>query len=389
MTRQRKPSRLSGVYQYTVRDGKKWGATVEQERDWQTGKRRTVRKHGFRTQDEAHAWRVEQQDKRRRGDTVEPSMVPLGQWASDWLAMQRDKRPKSVIAYASRLTHLTDVLGAVPLSRVTPAMLDRLYGAFQDRGYKPATIQGFHRTYKTLFQRAVDQRLIAHNPAALVRPPSGGSKQPTVWTADELRQFLAVNGGDPYWGLIWRFMAETWVRVGELIALQWDAVDLEAGTVRIDRTITLDRDKTRMAGPPKSKAGRRTIAISRGLVDALRQHRDRQRFLPLTSAVQKWTTVVHRSDLVFPGQRTGSWLHQPAIADALKVACHKAGVPVLTPHEIRHTGATIADREGVNPKIISQRLGHSDVATTLRLYRHTDADEHRKAADQIGALMVV
>jgi integrase len=159
-----------------------------------------------------------------------------------------------------------------------------------------------------------------------------------------------------------------------LIALRWSAVDLDAGTVRIEQTITRNAAGERVATSPKTAGSRRTIPISSELVTLLRQHRDRQRF-------------IGAPDLVFPAPRTGTWLQQPAIQHALERACVKAGVPRISPHGIRHSGGSIAYRNGMSIKVISERLGHSSMAVTMGVYVHTSEDEHRTAADKVAALL--
>ena len=373
---ERHASSIRGTYWYLTKDGKRWGATVERERDWKTGKRVPLRKHGFRTQKEAMEWRVAEQDKRRRGDTVEPSMLPLGQWCDQWLAAQTiDKRPKSVITYRNRLALVTERIGSIPISRVTPEALNGVYADLLSRDYAPGYVGDVHRTIKAVFQRALENQMIVRNPAAVARPPANDRGERPSWTGDELRRFLDATAQDEPWGLIWRFIAETWVRVGELIDLRWDAVDLDAKTVRIERTITVNAKRQRVSSVPKTVGSRRTIPVSAELATLLRHHKDRSRF------------GTGHTDLVFPAPRTGGWLQQPAIGYALEQACEKAGVLRLTPHGIRHTGGSLAYADDVPLKIISERLGHANATITHNIYVHTDRDQHRAAAEQIGDLL--
>jgi integrase len=186
--------------------------------------------------------------------------------------------------------------------------------------------------------------------------------------------FLAATAADPFWHVVFRFMAETWVRIGELSALRWDSVDLVTATVRIEEAVTRDSNRKRTTGTPKTAKSRRVLPISRELTDLLRAHRDRQRF-------------TGGSDLVFPGQRSGQWMQQPAIAGALLKYCRTAGVPEITPHGLRHIGGSIAYMSGMNLQLVSERMGHSDPAFTARIYMHTDQTSHRVAADEFARLL--
>jgi len=372
--RTRTPSkRFPAVYWYETDRGRLWGATVELEPDWRTGKRITKRKQGFRTQDEAREWRIAEQDKRRRGDTLEPSMLPFGLYCEEWLA-GLTMRPRSLVTYQGRIAHITKRIGDVPLSRVTTAMLDRVYAEMIAAGYAASTIRDAHSAVRVALRRAVNHRLITVNPAEFARPPEAKRTAPVTWTPDQMRAFLATAADDPGWGLLFRFLSETWARIGEAIDLRWDAVDLDAATIRIERTITLDSQRQRVSGTPKTSAGRRTIPISRELADWLRRHKDQQRFRG------------RGTDLVFPA-RHGGWLQQITVAQALRRMCERAGVPLVTPHGLRHIGGSLAYADGVSLKVISERLGHSSMTVTASIYISADVHQHRSAADQIGRML--
>jgi integrase len=369
-----------GITKYQNADGKDvYRVQVYQGRDWQTGKRRYASQQPFTSLKAAVAWQAEQKDRVRRGEVFTPSMTPLGQVCDDWLDSLASVSPKTRAGYRHQLAWITAEIGDVPLSRVTPAMLERVYADHLRAGHKASTIRGVHTTIKRVFQRAVDHEQIRTNPAARVRPPSETPDPPVTWTHAQMRYFLDVSADDPYWGVVWRFMAETWVRVGELAALTWDALDVEARTVTISRTMTVDDGGARtVADKGKTPAARRVIPITAELVGLLRYHRDGLRFMGRNAT---------DTGLVFPAPQSGSWLGQTTVAYALRQACRRAGVPVLKPHEVRHTGGSIAYRAGVDPKVISERLGHSTPEFSMRVYLHSDEDLHRQVAERIGELL--
>ena len=121
-------------------------------------------------------------------------------------------------------------------------------------------------------------------------------------------------------------------------------------------------------GMPKSEAGRRAVALPRLAVAALEEQRARQR---ARGVVTGW--VFDRGD--------GERLHAETFRGRLERAMNYAGVPRLTPHGLRHTGATALRRAGVSPKTLATRLGHSSVSTTFDLYAHALVEDQRDAAE--------
>jgi integrase len=364
----RTPSkRHRGIYSYPTADGRRWGATVELDRDWKTGKRISKRRQGFRTQADAEAWRIEQQDKRRKGETVAPSLTPLGIYLAEWLAGRIDIAASTVRGYEAQLARITATLGSVPLARLTPRMIETCYADLVRSGLRSSTVNASHRILSQALKDAVRLRLLPANPVEHVKPPSAKPGAKVVYDIEQMRTLLDGTAQDAPWGLVWRVLAETWVRIGELLSLRWEAVDCTQRTVRIDRG--------------KTAAAARTIPISAALADALRKHQDGERFRA-SSRGQQWSD----RRPVFANDH-GQAFSRPHVANQLAKACARLGLPVVTPHEIRHSGGSIAYRSGMPIKTISERMGHRNITTTLAIYTHTDLADHRDLGDKIGALL--
>jgi integrase len=368
-----------GITKYQNADGKDvYRVQVYQGRDWQTGKRRYASQQPFTTLKAAVAWQAEQKDRVRRGELVEPSMLPFGQWAGQWLATLIDASHQSRNIYRTRIERVLPAIGQAPISRITPAMLDAAYAGLIEAGYSPTTVRSIHSTVSAILARAVEHSMILRNPATVARPPAARKHEQVTWTAEQLRHFLTVTADTP-WSIVWRTMAETWIRVGELIDLRWGSVDLDGRTVTIERTITLGRDRKPVSNERgKTATARRTIPITAELADGLRHHRDKLRFLDRDTSA---------TGLVFPAPTHGGWMVNASVAYALRAACLRAELPVLSPHGLRHTGGSIAYRAGIDVKTISERLGHATPSFTLAVYTHLNDDHHRAAADEIGKLL--
>ena len=154
------------------------------------------------------------------------------------------------------------------------------------------------------------------------------------------------------------------MRNGELLAVQWRDVDLEAGTLQVKRTVFGGK-----VSPPKTASGRRTIRLSKLAIAALRQHR--------TNANER-----HTSEWVF-SSRAGTPISVHDLHNrSWKPLLERAGLPAGTRmHDLRHSAATLLLSKGVAIKVISEMLGHADVSTTLSIYAHVLPDMQSIAAD--------
>jgi len=168
--------------------------------------------------------------------------------------------------------------------------------------------------------------------------------------------------------------------VTELLELRWDDIDLERGTVAIRRTLTRGVNGLTY-GEPKSKAGRRSIALPDVCVSALRTHRIGQleRRLQFDAAWQDTGLVFDRGD--------GSMLHPNTMSKTYHRLIVKAGLPRIRFHDLRHTAATLMLANGEHPKIVQERPGHSDISMTLNRYSHVTMDMQRDASDRLAKLL--
>jgi integrase len=157
---------------------------------------------------------------------------------------------------------------------------------------------------------------------------------------------------------LWVLMATTGVRVGEALGLRWDDLDLDARTLRINRTVYRGQ-----GSQPKTSSGRRTIKLSKLATEALKQH-------PRTS---EWVFATNKGTTINPNNlRFRSW----------KWLLDHAGLPSGTRmHDLRHSAATLLLSRSVPIKVVSEMLGHADVSITLSIYAHVLPDMQDKAAD--------
>jgi integrase len=198
-------------------------------------------------------------------------------------------------------------------------------------------------------------------------PPRQVKTEIDPLTQDQMRTLLDATRGDKLHAL-YVLATTTGMRQGELIGLQWKDVDLDGGTLRVNRSVYEG-----VVSPPKTNAGRRTIRLSKLAVSALRHHR-----------VNAATRSERISEWVFPNARGTTIGHQNLHNRSWKPLLRKAGLPHSTRfHDLRHSCISMLLARGIPVKVVSEMAGHADISVTLSVYGHVLPDMQGTAADDI------
>jgi integrase len=221
------------------------------------------------------------------------------------------------------------------------------------------------------------------NPVDAADPPRASAEYAErlpVWTADQLSAFLAQVADDRLFAL-WRLLAMTGMRRGEALGLAWDDLDMESSRLTIRRAWVPVNGVAQMS-EPKTRRGRRTIALDPVTLDALKAHAARQAD-ERSECSEAWI----EAGFVFT-RTDGQPLHPWVVTKTFRELSRAAMLPAIPLHGLRHSYATLALSSGVNPRIVSARLGHATVALTLDVYSHVLPQADQEAADRIAELLV-
>lgn len=310
---------------------------------------------------------------RIQGGRPEPSKITVGQWLAEWLPSVRTKVRGSTWASYEAIVrmHLEPALGGVPLRHLRPAQVEAVY-ADLGRRLSAKSVHNAHLVFRSALEAAVRNDLIERNPAAR------GHRLPTTrpvmrtWDADQLRRFLHSVAADDLYAM-WRLLALTGARRGEVLGLRWTDVDLAGAFISIQQQLSRQGQSGVIISEPKTSRGRRRIPVDAATVAALRTRRQEQ-------------VVVPTSGLVFT-RADGARLDPDTVTEAFRRATRVAGLPPIRLHDLRHTAATLMLRAGTHPKVVQERLGHASIAITLDLYSHAVPSMAAEAADQLAALV--
>jgi integrase len=367
------------------------------------GQRQQRTKGGFETKSEALAAMAKLQKETADGTYVEGSRQTVGQYLDGWLAGVT-VRGSTYNSYRLSVDRLRPHIGDRALQALTRADVRAAYKAIGDGGrstkgnkkggpLKDKTVHNTHLALVSALGAAVEDRKLTFNPAQAAHKLVKDRPEMKTWLAAELRAFLSQTEDLPNVPLpsypLWRLAASTGMRRGEVLGLRWRDVDLDAARLSVRQQVARIRRKGADGkveviwgfGPPKTKAGRRSIALDRVTVEALKARRG-----AWAAEKVKAGKVYKDEDLVFC-KVDGSRLDPDVVSGIFERLVRKSGLPRIRFHDLRHTHATLGLAAGIHSKVMSERLGHSSITITLDLYSHAIPALGADAADRIAAVV--
>ena len=309
---------------------------------------------------DAEAWITTQAAEMLRGTYVDPAAgrVTLATYASTWTQRMRPTwRASTAAGIANSLDkHILPVLGRRPVAGLRKSDVEALCASL---ALAASTVATVHQHFGQLLAGAVEDGLIARNPATRARLPKreASKAQPVPIEVVE-----AIRAGLPDWMAVAVPLGiGAGLRQGEASGLTVDRLDFLRRTLRVDRQLLCRHVPAPVLGPPKTESSHRTIPLATFLLDALADHLRRYPAAP--------GELVLRSPAGLP-------LDADRFGHQWRRACRSAGVPGLRYHDLRHTFASTLLSRGVSVKAVADWLGHASPTITLATYAHLmPADE--------------
>ncbi|MDP2181397.1 MAG: tyrosine-type recombinase/integrase [Actinomycetota bacterium] len=380
--------------------------TIELKPDPMTGKRRRESHTVHGPRDQAEALCSQLLVDIQRGEYVARSSSTVADVCRTWLnkksaamAAKNGQKgsPRTLERYKSLLNgSVIPSLGAWPIQKLTTEHIEAFYAASLEH-VSAATVHHRHVALQQALEYAVKSHLIATNPAKDADVPEAEHREMRFLTGEEAATLIAAATGTSLEVPV-RLALDTGMRLGEILGLRWSDVSLDAGRLTVNQTVL----ELSSAGTgldfkgPKTKAGRRTIALASPTVAFLREHKRAQTAqrlamgpgwasndLVICSAcgepVRPSTVSRHFGRLVNPPT--------PKATRRTPEPEPKSG-PLSKPcrfHDLRHTHATLALAAGMPVKVVSQRLGHTKASFTLDVYAHVLPKQDQEAADTVAS----
>ena len=352
--------------------------------------RRKQRWHSVKgTRDDAEGALVRLLRSLQTGEYVEPSKLTVKFYLERWLAdyAKPNTSGKTYERYAEIVnTNLIPAIGDNKLAKLQPLHIQALYTEALKSGRQvgkgglsPRSVLHIHRVLHQALAQAVRWQLLVRNPASAVEPPRPQPTEMKVLNESETAKLLSLTARtDLYVPVL--LGVTTGMRRGEILALTWADIDLKAGTLAVTKSLEETNDGLTVKSPKTAK-GRRTIPLPMMAVEALKKHKAEhgRKRLRLGGQFQELGLVCATGD--------GSHIEPDAFSQQFKIFMRKTGLPKIRFHDLRHTHATQLLRQGVHPKVVAERLGHSSITLTLDTYSHVVPGLQEEAARQIDRLL--
>jgi integrase len=360
-----------------------WEIRIECSRDALAGKR-VIGYHTFKgNKRAAQAEERRLLGERDEGRYVVPNQMTVKEYFDLWLEYKEQRvRGTTIEGYRTIVTrHIVPALGHIQLGQFDMGHLDRYYAyKSSDAGGKLSaqTIVHHHRVLHAGLEQAVRWRYLAGNVTRLVSPPRVERPEIAAIPFDELGKVVAaVEGTELYLPVL--LGVATGARRSEILAIRWS--DLESGRVlRIARSLHSVKGALRFE-KPKTPRSRRSISLPGFAVVALRTHKREQ-----ARTKRRLANQYRDSDLICCHSDGSAWV-PTTFSNQLRLVLAGKGITGVGYHRLRHSHASYLLAAGHDIQTTSTRLGHSNAATTLRIYAHTLQGADQEAAKSIDRLL--
>ncbi len=321
---------------------------------------------------------------------IEPSKVTFENFIKRWLTeyAERDLAPKTVHRYKQILnSRVIPALGHLKVEQIRPVHLMEFYNNLTEDGIREdkkkgalseRTINHHHRLIHTVLQCAVQWQLIGSNPASRVKPPKVQRRTAKYYDEEQTAALLkALKGEKLKHKALVHLALFSGLRRGEIMGLEWSDFDFEKGTLEVKRASQYIPGQGSFDKAPKNEMSKRLISLPTSLITLLKQYKASQNAKQLKLG-DKW----QKSDRVFT-----TWDGRPGHPEWpsqwFSKFIKEKNLPPLNFHGLRHTAATLLIGQGLHAKVISSRLGHSNISTTMDIYGHALKSADTAAAEAL------
>jgi len=298
------------------------------------------------------------------GGYIAKQKETVGQFLTRWLDTYAATNTtlKTQQGYRQNLKYVNPLSGT-PLQSLTAQQIQGIYADMTERGLSATTVVQLHRILHKALGTGIKWGLLTRNVADATTPPRIERKEMEMWDIETIHKFLDAAGASRYRDF-YHLALLTGMRRSELAGLQWASVDLVNARLSVVKTLQRVSGKGLIEGQPKTARSRRSIALSPDAVALLHEIRGRQ-IGQQVEVGEVWKSTGY----VFT-QSDGRPIDPDGTTKDFAKVVKTVGLPHFTLHSLRHAHATMLLEEGVNPKVVSERLGRATFATTMDVYSH-------------------
>lgn len=343
-----------------------------------TQKYKETSKRGFKTKKEAQLAAAQAEMEIDQLGFVGNGNELFKTYIYEWLETYKKPKVKPITYSVQERNVRLNILprwGNYKLKQITRVEYQKWLNELIEK-YSEGTVRRIHSIMNSaLFDAVHEFRILRENPISKITiPKKDGDKKVNYFTKEQLEKFLeevrkpVKNRKYKHsiqYEVLFTLMARTGIRIGEALALTWDDIDLKNKTITINKTLVYPLNSKPYISTPKTKNSIRKITIDDKLVKLLKKHKINRNEMYLRYKDYKKP----ETNIVFH-QHEGRWLRTNVVREYFKEVCKRAGLPVLSPHALRHSHAVHLLEAGASEKYVAERLGHASTKTTSDTYLH-------------------
>ena len=323
--------------------------------------------------------------ERVKAREIERTRTPFSPFVlNDWFPICIDNgehKPKTVSFYNDTVKNIVAYFEKIPLQQITAIDIQRFIIYLRtERGFAPQTVHNHYRTLNMIFAYAQKQEIILKNPMDKVDPPKLVKKPVDAFSPEAAATFFSALNDCPLdFRCMLHLMITTGMRRGECIGLKWRDIDFNNAVIRIERNVTYTAKSGLTVSTPKTSASLRTIPLMRTALKLLEN-------LFKERATEHPNTILDDS-FVFPSEADIFSPRDPnAVTHRVKRFMKSHGLPDMSPHDLRHSCATLLLSSGADVKSVQEILGHTNASTTLNFYVKADINQMQAATSKMAAV---
>lgn len=367
---------------------KSWKVRIELPKDNLSGKRKQKCYTVYGNKSDAEKFLTEKLRELDTGLLIDTKKMKYSEYLDYW----KEKTFKNLEVtteegYIQKIEkHIKPYLGNLYLENIKPLHLQNFYdkllleGRLDNKGgLSPRTVLAIHRIIYSSLCQAVKWQLVIRNVAESVEPPKAKRYKASYLTDEQTEKLLEVaKRTDIYIPIA--IAVYTGARRGEVLGLNWSNVNLDKGYIRIIDNLCATK-KGLIIKQPKTNNSVRTIAISKTLIDLLKKHRIKQLENKMLYGKD------YQDNNLVCCYENGQFFNPKRFSGKFNELLRKNNLPVIRFHDLRHSHASLLVKLGVQPKEISERLGHSNIGITMDLYSHLYEETDREVAEMFEQLI--
>lgn len=347
-------------------------------RDKETGKRKTIKKRGFKRKQDAELAEAEARLAWEKGTIGNGSSIKFGEFIWEFIKKKHNLSGQTRYNNENHIkTHIEPYLGHYKLNEINVSVLEDFIEKLNEKGLAESTCGKIFSIVNSALKSAAKRGLIVQNPVDLLEyKPRMTKRRVDYWTVDEVNKFL--NGFEHRQKIVFELAIYTGMRLGEILGLPISNIDLKAKKIYIRQVLTFD-GKIKMGA--KTESGNRSITIPDILIDKLRKHIEM-----IENEMKRYGENYNKEKLLVCSVK-GTPLTIPNLRRLWYRLLEETGSRKIRFHDLRHTCASLLLSVGAHPKVVQELLGHSSIKITMDLYSHLMPNMHSEAINKLGELI--